>query len=277
MKKPIKIIATISIIIVLIVLVKTNITATKEEPVESIESSNITILDPNSSLTKTLYNNLNMNLINSDCSGEDKCLSNYNYDFLYYKFDKKMELDDASKIYLAINYLYKNDLLTQASPEDKNSYTISKETMQDTLTDLFGIRDFSNFNSEFTPSQKCGIIDYTYTGENYLITTNVCNNNDRTAKSKVVKAYKDDNYVILDIKSFYFDKKDDNYTDDEKVIPIKNFNTDEVLDTVSLNHINNSPDDLFKNKKMTDYLFRFELIGDNYYLKDISIDNKDVK
>lgn len=272
MKKIIKIIVAILIVVLFVILCKTNIKATKEAPVESSEeSTNVMRLDVNSTLVQNLYNGLNIDLVNSDCSGEEKCLNNYNYDFLYYKFDGTKTLSDQEKIYLAINYLYKNNLLTNTTPEDKTSYTISKDDMQNTITELFGVRDFSNFNSEFSPNQKCGITDYTFTGESYLIETNVCNNNDKVAKSKLMSAYKDDNYVTLNIKSFYYEKKSDDTTDDQKVIDIKNFNTDEVLDTVSQNHIDESADDLFDNKKTNEYLFRFELIGDNYYLKDITI------
>lgn len=267
MKKIIKYILFISILLILIILIKKNVRYTKANQNTTKESKiNITYLNNDSELVNKLYDKLNMNLVNTSCTGEDKCLINDTFSYLYYNVDEKKELTDEEKIYFAINKLYKENKLNNIN--DNGEYIISIDDLKEAIQDLYGKTDFNTFNSEFRASGECGITNYTYTGSEYLIKINVCKSNDIQAKSIVNRAYKINNSVFLEIKAFKYNTNIETHTYDENIVDIYNFNN-EIINRASLNHIENDSASIFKDENIDKYTFKFELEDDQYYLKEI--------
>lgn len=260
-KKLIKGIGTIIIIIITLVLIKNNVKLTKAEIPESIESkSQVTTLNKKSDLVKKLYDKLNIDLINNECV---TCLTNESYNFMYYNFEgEEFSYSDNQKIYLTINYLYNNKLINNTSLEDKTNYLIEKKTMDDGIVRLFGSRKLDNFDYSFNPDGQCGITEYTYTKENIEINTNICNQSVYKAKSKVVSAFKDGNYVKMQVNAYKY------YLSDENV-NIRNFN-DEPITTITKEEFETSFEKYLDVSEVDKYEFIFKLIGDDYYLQKIT-------
>ena len=262
-KKLFKGIGTFIIIIITLILIKNNVKLTKAEP-ESIESkSQVTTLNNNSDLVKKLYDKLNMDLINNECTS---CLTNESYNFMYYNFEgEEYSYSDDAKVYLTINYLYKNKLINNTTLEDKTNYLIEKKTMEDGIIKLFGNSKLDNFDYSFNPDGQCGITEYTYTKENIEINTNICNQSLSKAKSKEIKAFKDGNYVKMQINAFKYEINEEN-------VIIKNFN-DELITSISKEEFEASFDKYLDVTEVDNFEFIFKLLGDDYYLQKIIKNN----
>ena len=254
--KFLKIIAFFVSVFLALLLVKNNVAVSKDVQKQEKKGKTVTTLNINSELVKKLSDMLNLDLINNNCSDLNDCLINSNYNFYYYK---NTEFTDNFKIYLSINSLYRNKVINPISMEDKTMYSIEKDTLEKKVEEIFGSTDFSSFDSSFNPSPECGIINYIYTGHTYDIDTNLCKNSGDIAVSKITKAYKIEDYVILNIKAFHYV--------DQDYISIKNFN-DEVIFELSKDEYNE--DDVFKKDNVDEYEFRFKLNGDKYFLSSVN-------
>ena len=254
--KGLKVIVFLAITSLLVILVKNNVAVSKDTQKQEKDDKKVTILNKDSELVKKLSQMLNFDLINNNCSESNDCLINSNYNFYYYKYT---ELTDDFKIYMSINNLYKNKKITPINMEDKTKYSIEKDTLENKIEELFGKIDFSSFDSSFNPSPECGIVNYTYTGATYDIDTNVCKNSNDIAVSKVVKSYKIEDYIILNIKAFH-------YVDGEYIV-IKNFNDDTIIELPKADYNENA---IFDKENIDEYEFKFKLNGDNYYLSSVN-------
>ena len=260
----VKLLLIVLCLIVLVFLIKSNVKMTKEEPPKAKESSKITKLNVGSNLVETLYDSLNLKLINNNCQKEDKCLINEGYKYLYFTNEKEKVLSDDEKMYLAINSLYKKGALENISQEDKTSYYIDKDKMDNELIDLFGVKDLSNFNYTFKPDPNCGIIEYIYTKEKHEINTNLCVTSTEKALTKIEEAYKEEDNIYIKIKIFKYDNKDN-------IVTIKTIDN-ELIDSYEINESNESSKDIadyFMDDRLDTYDFEFKLIGDNYYLQRV--------
>ena len=255
-KRFLKVIAFFISAFILLVLVKNNVAVSKDVQKQEKTGKTVTTLNINSELVNRLRDILNLDLINNNCADLNECLINSNYNFYYYK---NTELTDNFKIYLAINNLYKNKEINSINMEDKTMYSIEKDTLEKKVEEIFGDTDFSSFDSSFNPSPDCGIINYTYTGHTYDIDTNLCKSNSDVAVSKITKAYKIEDYVIINLKAFHYV--------DQDYISIKNFN-DEIIFELSRDVYNE--EDAFKKDNIDEYEFKFKLSGDKYYLNSVN-------
>ena len=239
MKREIKIILIIVCIFFIFLLIKFNVTATKEKISYTEKGQTIMNLDIRSKLVKDIYNSLNMDLINNTCVD---CLTNEHYNFIYYK-DQKI-LSDDEKLYIVFNELYKQEKFTyKQSVESKTlkKIIIDKFAVNEELKNKFNVNDTKNFNNNFVQSNSCGIKSYTYTKESYELEINPCKDTYNYVQTKVVKAIKKDNHIFLYINKYDVINKES--TDIQKY--------DET------------------NKNVEKYKFNFKLDGDKYYLKNI--------
>lgn len=260
--KKIKLLLGIIFLLVLIFLVKNNVKMTKEKPVKAKESSKVTKLNVGSNLVETLYNSLNLKLVNNNCDKEDKCLINEGYSFLYFTEEKEKILSDDEKMYLAINDLYKRNALKNISQEDKTSYYIDNTAMDNELINLFGNKDLSNFNYTFKPDPNCGIIEYIYSKDRHEINTNQCVSSNEKALTKIEDAYKEEDNIYIKMKVFKYEYKDDN------IVIIKTIHGDEI-DSYEMTESSKDMSEFFVDDRVDTYDFEFKIIDGNYYLQRI--------
>lgn len=265
-----KIFITVVIVFVLGMFIKHNVKVveTKVEGKKSMSSLELE-LDINSEVVQKLYNDLNVDLINKNCDMKT-CLISDNYSFLYFNFDEKEKvLNDVEKLYLVFNYLYSKKSFSENINEDGNKeLTINKEDVENELIKRFGNVNLKEFDNNFAISNGCGIISYTFTGNTYDLIVNECESIYKLGFSKLVFAKKDGNFIKLKIKSFYAETDANDFSKDEKVYDIKNYNNDVPLAKASYNELYTN-DDIFDDYEFNNYEFTFELSGDDYYLKDI--------
>lgn len=260
-KKAIKILAALILVIVLIVLVKNNVKMTKEEPVKAKESSRITSLNVGSDLVEKLYDSLNLKLINNNCEKEDNCLVNEAYNYMYFTEEKEKVLSDDEKMYLAINKLFKENKLQNISQEDKTSYFIDKDVLNNEITTLFGDTDFAAFNYTLKTNADCGIIEYTYLKDKHEINTNICVTSNEKGLSKIEEAYKKEDNIYISVKVF-------KYVENDNIITIKTIDNEEI-DSYELTESSKDIANCFEDDRVDEYDFEFKLKNGNYYLQRI--------
>lgn len=265
MRKLIKIISLFIISLLIIFLVKNNVKAIKAKPTDSKDSYSVLNLDLNSKIVMELYEGLDLDLINDNC--DYNCLTNSNYNYLYFQFEgKEKVLDDDEKLYLAFNSMMKKGLLTSNVNNEKETLTISESDVQKELEVKFNIKDFKSFENTFKRSNECGIIDYLYTGTCYELTFVPCLEKPSLGFSKLISAQKEGNYINLLVTSFkaYQDKKRPN------IYNVSNYEDKTIITTSSYDELNNNLEDIFKSNEFNVYTFTFELVDDNYYLRNIT-------
>ena len=260
-KKAIRFLAALIIVIVLIILVKNNVKMTKEEPVKAKESARITSLNVGSDLVEKLYDSLNLKLINNHCKNEDKCLVNEAYNFMYFTKEKEKILSDDEKMYLVINKLYYENKMENVSQEDKTSYFVEKDILNNEITSLFGETDFETFNYTLKTDANCGIIEYTYSKEKHEINTNKCVSSQERGLSKIEEAYKKEDNIYIRVKVF-------KYVENENIITIKTIDNEEI-DNYEMVESSKDISEYFEDNRVDKYDFEFKLKNGNYYLQKI--------
>lgn len=248
--------------IIIGILIKNNVTAVKEETTQNLGNSTLS-LDINSELVQNLYQNLNIKLINNSCKLDDGCINNSNYNLLYFKIENSTKvLTDDEMLYLIFNSIYQEGTYTEITHEE-NAFKIKIEldVVQDKLKKMYNIDTFESFESILRPAEECGIVEFLYTGTHYELTINECNKEDSFGRSKLVSAIKEDNYIYLNIQSFYGELKKENYY-------FYDYSKDDYIVKKSIDDLA-SLDTIFEDFDITTFSFKFELIGDNYLLKDV--------
>lgn len=252
MNKKVKITIFVLLFIVLVILVKSNVTIEKESPSnlnEEKKVKDVTALDIKSKLVKDLYKSLNMELINNTCNNYEKCLINENYLYIYYN-DNKV-LSDDEMLYLTLNKIYRDGKYStkNESNEDSNDNNISKIVIdkiivKEELKSLFN-RKYKDFDNKLIQSNSCGIKEYTFTGEAYELTIKKCKSNNKDyVLSRVIKASKSGDKVTLVIEK-YTEKTDEKES-------IKKY------------------EESSETKNYERYNFIFKLNEDKYYIEKIT-------
>ncbi len=255
-KRKFRVLVVALISIAIFILIRLNVTATKE--FDKNEKNAILALEVNSEIVSEVLSKLSLL--------DDKIGSDV-YKNLYFKFggeEKTLSIED--KMYIVFESLYKKGTLEEEILEDGEIlYKTTPDVLKDEAASLFKDEDFDFLEANFVPSKNCGIVDYLYTGQQFEFKINNCDRTNDITKSKVVKAVKDGNLIELRIKAFraFIDKKDKNKYE------IRNFNADNVLNRVTLDEFKNKDEELFQNPLIEEYVFSFELRGDEYYLTKI--------
>lgn len=241
---------------VLIVLVKQNVTAKKEDPKEPQESSSIMNLEINSELVNNAYNSLI--LLN------DRIIDDEFYRHSYFNInEEKDNLSNEEKLYSAFESLYRKDKFIKETEDDIEILKINTDQVKEEILNLFKDESFDTLNVNYKPSINCGIVDYLYTGNTYELKFKKCTDKKVIDRSKLENAVKDGNYIKLTLKSFYATQTEkDNYT-------IKNYGDDREIQSVTLKDIDEHLDEIINNNQINKYTFSFELKGDKYYLVKI--------
>lgn len=265
-----KIFITVVILFAFGMFIKSNVKVIETKSVNNKSLSNLELdLDINSEVVQRLYNSLNIDLIDKNCDTKS-CLLNENYSFLYFNFDgEEKKLTDAEKLYIVFNSLYsKNAFAEDINEWGNRELVINKTDVDNELINMFNVTNIKDFDNNFTISSNCGIIGYTFTGSTYNLVVNVCDTPYKLGFSKLVSAKKDGNFIRLKVKSFYAETDNEDFTKDDEVYSIKEYNDDTEIAVTSYNKLYTS-DDIFDDYDFTEYEFTFELSGDDYYLKEI--------
>ncbi len=256
----IKVLSIMGIIVVIGVLIRMNVTATKEEP-SGGQNLNLEI---SSEIVQTLYNKLT--ILEDDLKSD-----NYKYPYFRMNGENSKDLTPEEKFYIAVENMYHEgrfDIKKSANGIEK--VRVSEEEMVDEVKELFKDEEFNPRNLNYLTALKCGLVNYLYTGSEYEFTINACKDEYEVAKNKLVGAIKEGNYVKLKIKSFLAVKS---FSKNKKEIlgyVLKNYNGDEIA-VVSSEELD--ADEIYDKYDFDSYIFSFELIGDDYRLMNIAIES----
>lgn len=252
-KRIYKLLIFVIIAVTLIVVVRQNVTLTKEPRQQDTKA---VALEIKSDMIQNVYSKLT--LLKDSFSDEG-------HRDIYFDFDKEKILSSEDKLYIAFDSLYKKDSFQKEKlSESKEKLTIDKDTVKNEIKELFKEENFDLNEITFTPSKSCGIVEYNTQNEQYELIYNQCEDTP-VKKVKIENAYKEGNFINLKIKSFYIqsDKEQkDNFL-------IKDFKNDSIIVKMTKEELNNNIEQLFENMKDT-YTFSFELKGDEYYLYRIT-------
>ncbi len=242
--------------LLIVILIKQNVTTTKEKPSDPGESISSMALEKNSALVKKVFDSL---ILLSNRNIDDEF-----YRFAYFNVKDKNELSQEEKLYIAFESLYKNDDLNKENIEgDMEILRTSSDRVKEEIVKLFKDDSFDPVNVNYKSSSSCGIVDYLYTGTDYELKFKRCDKSTMGLNvSKLESAVKDGNYIRLTIKSMYAVPES---TDSNQYI-VKNYNNEEILATVNFADFN---EDLLDQVDVKSYVFSFELKGDDYYLVNI--------
>jgi hypothetical protein len=214
---------------------------------------------------ETLNDSLDLNLINNTLNSNDDGLLDSNYYFMYFEgYKKKKTLSDTEKLYTVFSSLYRKNAFASdiETNDDTKKYVIDEETVKNEIVSLYGTTDFTNFDNNFKQTQACGIIDYLYTGSGYELIYKECTDKTSLAKTKLIDAYKEDNYIYLTYKAFLATENDLEYL-------VTNFDDDTEIINTTLEELNDNYLDIFDKYEINKYTFCFELDEESYHLKEI--------
>lgn len=259
MKNKLKLTIVVLVSLGIITLIRFNVTATKETNIKQGVST--LALEVNSDIVSKVTAKLTLL--------DDKIGSDV-YKNLYFDFEEKEKmLSIEDKMYIVFESLYEKDALEEEVLDDGEIvYRTTPAVIKEEALSIFKEEDFNFIDANFVPSKECGIVDYLYTGQNFEFKIKKCDNKNDITKSKIVGALKDGNLIELKLKAIHaiVDKKD------KTKYSIKNFREDDVLDKIDIKEIDGNDEELFKNSKIDEYIFSFELRGDEYYLTKIKRD-----
>jgi len=265
-KKVLKILIGVIIITLAGIFTYSKIDIVEEKEVVSSDEPNALNLDLNSDIVKNLYESLNLDLVNNNCL-EQKCLLDDSYNYLYFNFEgKQKELNNQEILYLTFNSLDKKKVfLEEVNESGERILTMSKLDVENEISNLFGLYDFTDFDSTFIQSATCGIIDYVFTGESYELRIANCESYNEKGYTRLLSAKKIENSIELEIEAFKINKEKNKY----RIIGY----SDELITSMGEEE-NVDIDKIFNDYKFDSYTFSFELLGDNYYLDSIKKNDK---
>lgn len=258
--KLLRIAVCMAVMIALVLLIKANVTFSKEPS----SGSNLTsrVLETNSELVQNIYSKLT--LLNDSLSSD-------NYKHAYFKMnDNEKELSVEEKLYITIENMYKNDLFDIEKIDDKKEKTkINADRVIDQARSLFKGDSIDARNINFQPASSCGIVGYLYTGTDYEFTFKKCDPKLEISRTELKSAKKEGNYVILRVKSFYASYKKKSKKEKEDQYTIHNYNSDEELLKIPSSQLKEKIELITETYPIDDYDFYFELRGEDYYLTKI--------
>lgn len=233
----------------IVVLIKCNVTATKEEANDSNESIALLNLEVNSELVQNIYSSLILL--------KNRALDDETYRYSYFNLKDKNTLSNEEKMYIAFESLYLKDKFLKEVVDDIENLKISEADLKEEINHLFH-DDFSLIDVNYKSSLNCGIVDYLYTGTDYELKFKKCDEKHKGIDdARLESAVKDGNFVRLTVKSYYAVKNSKRYD-------FKNFISDDTF--LTLNELDSN---IIDNKEVSKYVFSFELKGDDYYLSNI--------
>ncbi|MCI8497986.1 MAG: hypothetical protein HFG33_01100 [Bacilli bacterium] len=257
-KRRFKILITTCILFIGILIMRKNITATKEIDNKPSNSGSMLALEMNSDVVKDVFSKLTLL--------EDKIKSE-KYRDLYFKFDgEEKSFSIEEKLYILFENIYERSL--DSNDDEIVSLEISQEELINEAKVMFNDEAFDAVAANFSTSLDCGIVEYLYTGQKYELKVKRCEESDVISKTRLEKAIKKGNFIDLTVRAYRIipSKKG-------KTFEVKNFNDDEILDKDTLDNIEAKEKTIFDEYDIQSYIFSFELKGDDYYLSSIKKEN----
>ncbi len=248
----------------IVILVRANVTFSKEPTINKDGNVVDKILEVNSELVKNIYAKLTL---------LDDVLTSDNYKYAYFKMkenEREKTLSDEEKLYAVVENLYESGKLEIEEENGKEVTTVKADRLIDEANEMFKGDNLDVKNIYFVPSLKCGITDVLFTGDEYKFTFERCNEYRDISQNNIVSARKGGNYVVLRIKSFYAKYEKKNKKDKLGYYVIKNYNSDEEIVKLPEKEVAERIPAIAETYAIDDYDFYFELRGDNYYLDKIS-------
>lgn len=259
MKNKFKLTIVVLISLGIITIIRFNVTATKEINIKQGVST--LALEVNSEIVSNVISKLSLL--------DDKIGSDV-YKNLYFDFEEEEKiLSIEDKMYIIFESLYEKKALEEETLDSGEIlYKTTPAIIKEEANSIFKEEEFNFIEANFVPSKECGIIDYLYTGQNFEFKIKNCDDRKDITKYKIIGALKNGNLIELKVKAFHavVDKKD------SAKYYIKNFRKSDILDKIDINEIDDNDEELFKNFEIDEYIFSFELRGDEYYLTKIKRD-----
>ena len=197
MNRKIKSILLIFVFVVLLVVIRLNVTAIKENP--NREGTGI-VLEPNSEIVTKVLGKLD--ILNDSVFKDDV------YQYLYFDVEagKSKKLSSDELLYLSFEKLYKSgDFTREQSGEDIELLSIGADKVSDVLENSFGRDDVKLYEIQYKVSSTCGIV---FNLKNYGKDTFL-----EKLSYKTLQDESDDIFETYTIDEFVFDFafKDDDY------------------------------------------------------------------
>lgn len=251
-----KIFTMSAVVITLLFLVQSNVTFSHEPRIEGATTD--LNLEINSDLVQTLYSKLTLL--------EDSILSD-KYKYAYFKMNTdEKELSPEEKLYVAIENMYSNDRFDLMKDDEIEKTTVESATLIDEAANIFKDSELNPKNMNIAVSSNCGIVSYLYTGETFELGFKKCDPKEEKSITKLSSARKQENYIVLRLKSFYANykksKKNSTYV-------AYNYNSEDMIEEFADKDIDEKLNALLDDDRIDEYDFYFELHGDDYNLTKI--------
>lgn len=261
MNRKIKSILLILVFVVLLVVIRLNVTAIKENP--NREGTGI-VLEPNSEIVTKVLGKLD--ILNDSVFKDDV------YQYLYFDVEagKSKKLSSDELLYLSFEKLYKSgDFTREQSGEDIELLSIGADKVSDVLKNSFGRDDLKLYEIQYKVSSTCGIVGYLYTGDSYELKFNHCDKAKKIHKVKYQEALRVGDVIKLRVKSFYAETDKKNYKEEDKVFDLKNYGKDTFLEKLSYKTLQDESDNIFETYTIDEFVFDFAFKDDDYHLLEI--------
>lgn len=263
--KKIKIVVALVIVFLIVLLIKGNVTAAKENKTDDSSLN----LEVSSELVKSLHSKLFLL--------QDVSLQESEYRNLYFDMEEdiKSEFSIDERLFMVLEALHKSNESKNYVGEDGIEIIILEdEQVKGKMYELFNEEvDLSNID-EFNTSQDCGLISYSHKDEEFEFGYIACTNTEKR-KSKVVGAVKRENFIDLTVEAFSARTSRVEFEREDEVFAIRNYNSSKtIIGYTSLDTLENDYDTIFEKHDISRYIFTFELRGDDYYLtiiKEVSL------
>lgn len=247
------------VIVTMAILIKSNVTFSKEIPGEDGSSKSLEIT---SELVKDIYSSLTL---------LDDSLSSDIYRYAYFKMDStEKELSPEEKLYITIENMYSENEFELTDTEEGKKTKVKADLIVDEANKIFKGEKMEPKNINFSPSLNCGIVGYLFTGTEYEFTFKECKQSDYS-KVELESARKEGNYVILQLKSYYatYQKKGKKETEGHYII--KNYNSNDEIVKIKESEFDNRKGSITEDYPIDSYELYFELRGDDYVLSKIKL------
>ncbi len=262
--KTLKLALFITFIVFLGILIKLNVTAKKEPTLNNHNESTSTLnLELGSDLIKNVFSKLT--LLASDSLYDEE------YKYLYFTNESEKRLILDEKLFIVFNNLYKNQRFEIEKLDDNTEKLIVKEEIvKQEFNDFFKEQNINLNDIEFRVSKNFGIVDYKYENKKFELKYIKFNKNKVIDKIYLNSAYKEGNFIKLSLSGFHAEANKDEYTDEDKVFTIKNFGEKKALmSRISKKYIEENEQEIIDSNNINQYVFSFELKGDDYFLDNI--------
>lgn len=256
----IRYIAVIALLIIGIILIRSNVTATKETTKNTGDIS-VMSLEVNSDLVQKVVSKLTLL--------DQSVVDDRHKEIYFVGYEDKKELTDEERLFIVLEDLYSTNQASVTKEENIEYLTLSLESLKERFAYLFQIEDIDIKNIDYNVAELCGITELSYSDENVQLKINKCEP-DKGIEYKIENATKKGDYLYLDLKAFAATKKIDKVGNTN--IKITNFDDKKSLKIVNEMDFESHIDDYFKELDIDTFRFTFLLKGDDYYLENIKRD-----